>query len=402
LLTAVAAMAASSVASVGCATTDEVDAGDGVGSGGGGAGAPEETPGGEELGGGVETPELCPSATGVYAADPAESNILFLVDRSGSMHLSVSDTDTRWTATKAGLFGLLDSMPSDINAGVVMFPSGDAPIDCCVITADNVITCGGCAPGELPGTEQRCDPGAYMDPPVEVAPMTPAQVDAIKSYVSTADDEFYWGTPLAPALEGAVDAQVAASANGISSIVLVTDGNPTSCDTASDPYANDLARVTDAAALGLSASSPVRTYVLGVIDGDQGANAANLSQVALAGGTARYAGCEEVDDCAYSVNVQNFEADMRDALNAIALEAFDCTFDLPEVEMGTPDLAAVNITVSSPAGSTVVPKDSSHANGWDYLPGDTQVQLYGPACEALKADATASVEVVVGCETVGE
>jgi len=391
--------------STGCAVDGDVDFGEGAG---GGVSEPpaEDEPGSEgDLpdfeGGGLEGPDVCPSASDVFEAQPAESHVLFLVDRSGSMHLAVDDVDTRWTATKAGLFALLDAMPSETNAGLTMFPSGDAPIDCCVITAGNYISCSACLDGELPGPQARCDAAEYLEPSVSVEPMTIAHRDDMKSVISSADDEFYWGTPLAPALAGAVDYQVAQATGGISSVVIVTDGNPTSCHTDADPDANDMQRVIDAAGDGLLSGSSVRTYVLGVIDGQAGANASNLSRVAVAGGTARYAGCDAVDDCAYSVNVQSFEQDMRAALDAIALEAFDCTFDVPQVSMGDPDYDAVNVTVTVDGNTDVVPKDSSHADGWDYLPNNQQIQLYGPACEAMKSSSDAKVEVIIGCETLG-
>src|SRR5262249_38597850 len=183
------------------------------------------------------------------------------------------------------------------------------------------------------------------------------------------------------------------------------DGTPTSCDTTADPGANDIQRVVDAAASGLSASSPVRTFVIGVIDGDGGvlgASEANMSLIAEAGGTPRYAGCEANADCAYPVNTASFEVDMKAALDAIALQAFSCTFDLPEVQGGNPDYDAVNITLTLDMMTTTVNKDTTHKNGWDYLPGHQGIQLYGKACEELKGDATATVQVVMGCKTVGQ
>jgi hypothetical protein len=344
-------------------------------------------------------PEVCPDATGVYGVEPAPSNLLFLLDRSGSMHLRVNGDVTRWMMTKTGLQSILQALPTDTNAGLTMFPQGDDPITCCDITADNVITCGNCAAGELPGPAMRCEATNYLDLPVSMAPLGPGQVDAIMSYVSSADDEFYWGTPLAPALDGAIDAGLNLGMSGVTSVVLLTDGRPTSCDTAEDPNANDIQLAVDAAASGLSAA--VRTYVVGVIDGDSAAHPGNVSAIAQAGGTARYAGCADVDDCAYSVNVDNFEADLQDALESIALEAISCSFELPEVEGGTPDYDAVNITVTVDGTTTTVPRDTLHENGWDYLASQDQVQLYGAACETLKSDATAEVEVVVGCQTVG-
>lgn len=344
-------------------------------------------------------PDVCPEATGVYGVDPAPSNLLFLLDRSGSMHLRVDGDVTRWMMTKAGLQSILEALPTDINAGISMFPQGDDPITCCDITADNVITCGNCAAGELPGPALRCDANSYLDLPVTMSPLGPVHVNSIMSYVSSADDEFYWGTPLAPALDGAVDAALNQGMSGVTSVVLLTDGRPTSCDTAADPNANDIQLAVDAAASGLSAA--VRTYVVGVIDGDAAAHPGNVSAIAQAGGTARYPGCADADDCAYSVNVDNFEADLHDAFESIALEAISCSYDLPAVEGGTPDYDAVNITITQGGMTTTIPRDTLHESGWDYLSGAQQVQLYGEPCEMLKADAEAQVEVVVGCQTVG-
>ncbi len=364
--------------------------------GSGGTEAPEPEGGA----GGVATPgpTVCPDATGVYEVEPAQSNLLFLVDRSGSMHLNVSGEDTRWTLTKAGLFSIFDSLPGYTHTAVSMFPWGDAPITCCEITSSNYITCGGCAAGELPGPALRCDATQYHQLPVSMAALDELQLEKMKAQVSTADDEFYWGTPLAPALEGAVGSLVAQGSPGVSSVILLTDGKPTSCDTSEDPDANNIQLAVDAAAGGLSQA--VRTYVLGVIDGDKAADAGNLSNIAKAGGTARYADCEAADDCAYSINVDNFSVDLHAALESIALEAISCSFDVPSVQGGQPDFDTVNITITSNGETTTVARDANHEEGWDYLAGNKQVQLYGGACEQLKSDVDAKVEVVIGCQTV--
>jgi hypothetical protein len=395
----------------GCASTEKVSDGgnrddDGGESDGDGGSATTGDPTGGGLGGsGGSAPEVCPEATDVFEVEPAPSNVLFLFDRSGSMHLMIDDTTTRWVAAKAGLFAFIDQLPTDTNAGIQTFPLGDDPIDCCVITWDNDIDCSYCASGELPGPATRCEDAEYSDPLVEVGKLDAARRKAIKDSISAFDQDFYWGTPLAPALAGAIGSQVAASAYGVSSVVLITDGNPTSCDTAADPSANDIQRVADAAAVGMAAATPVRTFVIGVIDGEGGtlgASEANMSLIASAGGTPRYAGCEANADCAYPVNVGNFSADLTAALDSIALQAFSCTFDLPEVTGGTPDYNAVNITVTIDNQTTTLQKDTSHANGWDYLPGKETVQVYGEACETLRSAPDAKVEVVVGCQTQGQ
>lgn len=397
----------------GCADSDGVadsgrsddggqgDGGDGATSGVGGSGAS----GGSDTGAGGEAPAVCDEATDVFEVEAAPSNVLFLFDRSGSMHLTVDVTSTRWIEAKAGLFQFIDSLPADTNAGIQLFPRGDAPVDCCVITVDNDIDCGACASGELPEPENRCTADAYFDADVDVGPLTASRRNQIKNAVSASDDEFYWGTPMAAALDGAVQSQIAANAAGVSSIVLFTDGNPTSCDTAADPEANDFQRVIDAAAAGLGAANPVRTFVIGVVDGEGGtlgASEENMSLIAQAGGTSRYAGCEANADCAYPVNVGSFGADLQAALDAIALQAFSCTFTLPEVTGGQADLDAVNVTVTDNGVTKTIVKDTSHSNGWDYLPGNDSLQFYGDACETLKADPTIKVEVVVGCKTQGQ
>lgn len=355
--------------------------------------------GGEGAGGGG--PELCPEATGVYPVEAAASNLLFLLDRSGSMHLRVGTTDTRWTLTSAGLANILVSMPDSTVAGLAMFPSGDQPVTCCDVTAGNYIECS-CATGELPGPADRCDETTYQSLTVGMDALDDAHEQQIISAVAASDAEFYWGTPLAPALGGTLDAALSMSLPGVTSVVLLTDGLPTSCDTTSDPAANDIQRALDIAAA--AAGSGVRTYVVG-IDGEAASSdpatdlAINLSQLASAGGTAPYAGCESANDCAYLVNVDNFEDALAAALESIALEAASCTFEVPTPN-GTPDYDAVNITVTNDDGTVAIPRDTSHSNGWDYFQGNDKVQLYGDACELLKSDASAKVEVVIGCQTL--
>lgn len=391
---------------VGCTNSDPIA--DGMSSGGGdeggaGGGVIEEGAGGAGGEGGVVDPgpAVCPDASGVYEVQPATTNLLFLLDRSGSMHLRVTGDQTRWQLTTAGFAEILQTIPEDTVAGLQMFPSGDQPVDCCFVTAGNFVDCE-CAAGELPGPESRCESDTYNALSVGMAPLDGQQVEEITTKVAVSDTEFYWGTPLAPALDGAIVGASGIGLEGVTSIVLLTDGLPTSCESTADATANDIQRALDAAALG--AAGGVRTYVVG-IDGEAASSdpatdlAVNLSAVALAGGTSRYAGCEATNDCAYLVNTDNFEQALSEALADIALEATSCSIALPEVEGGLPDYDAVNITIESGGQNVTIPRDQSHGDGWDYLPGNQQVQLYGSACDLLKSDADAKIDVVVGCTT---
>lgn len=65
------------------------------------------------------------------------------------------------------------------------------------------------------------------------------------------------------------------------------------------------------------------------------------------------------------------------------------------------DASKVNVVLKSGGASPSLPRDTSHQGGWDFLPGDMQIRLYGAACTTVRADAQAKVNVVVGCMTTG-
>jgi hypothetical protein len=341
---------------------------------------------------------ICADATGTYPAQPAAGNVLFLMDRSGSMQIQLTNGDTRWKATKSGLFDLIGALPSSTRAGAMMFPQGDKPISCCWISpTENDVTCS-CATGELPGIDPRCEESTYSAP-VGVSSLGPQQTSDIEAYISSSDADFYWGTPLAPALVAALDLQAQSTLDGTKSVVLLTDGYPTSCDSTSDPGANDIQRVIDAATAG--SKQGVRTFVLGVIDGTKGAKPDYLSPIAEAGGTQRTPTCSGTDDCFYALNNQTFAQDLKAALDQIELQAFDCSFEIPQTQGGTPDLTKLNVQIETSQGTNVVSRDTTHQNGWDFVSNQTHVQLYGNACTTIKADAANKVDIVVGCVTQG-
>lgn len=340
-------------------------------------------------------PPICAQATGEYAASREPSNVLFLLDRSGSMHIELPSGDTRWASMEAGLFDLLAALPATTQAGAMMFPQGDAPVNawCGIDASINDVHCKSGWPE--PGQTARCAESTYKVG-VASALLAPGQVGSIQSYVHSSDDEFYWGTPLATAVSAAIDAQRASTLPGTRSVILLTDGNPTSCDEAG--ISNDVSNVANAAAAGLTGTL-VRTFVIGIVDGArQAAKAENLSPIAVAGGTARYPGCEAKSDCFYPVTQTGFAADLKKAFDDISTQAFDCTFNLPPASANT-DPAQINVELEKGTTKTPVGRDAAHQNGWDYLPGGKQIQLYGQACQDMK-DASAKLSIVLGCKTI--
>ena len=47
-----------------------------------------------------------------------------------------------------------------------------------------------------------------------------------------------------------------------------------------------------------------------------------------------------------------------------------------------------------------VSRDKSHAKGWDFGAAPTQIQFFGPDCEALKSGSASSVDVTFGCSVI--
>lgn len=328
-------------------------------------------------------PALCTDQSATFEPSRPRTNVVFLLDRSGSMHLRLpSSTRTRWAATRDTLFSVVEKLPAlQMRASVAMFPQGDDPISCCKVTPANTLDCNACTSSMLPPPNDRCAASSYAIPlPKDVDATTTA---AMKAYVNESNDDFYWGTPLAAALNAAVLAQKGSTNDGIDSIVLLTDGEPTSCVT------NDVSDVVEAAKLGMTGTKKVRTFVLGIIDGTTGAQTESLNQIAAAGGT----------KSAYTVQASAFTTGLTSALDKIARDATDCTFDLPPAKADA-DLEKTNVTLDRIGGPQTLNRDPKHTQGWDFISNGTQIKLYGDACKVVREDAKAKVTVVVGCKTV--
>lgn len=357
--------------------------------------APAPAPDGEKDA--TPPPPVCDAATGVYTATPAAHDVLFLLDRSGSMHAKIASGTTRWQAAQKALSSLFDAVSPTTRAGLDMFPRGDKPITCCWIDpATNYTDCN-CATGELPTGAKRCAAATYNPALVAVAPLNDAQKATMRATIAGSDAEFYWGTPMKAALQGAIQKQAMLDLDASRSVVLITDGEPTSCSTTDD----SIDAVVSVAKGGTELAKPVSTYVVGVIDGKLAGNAANLSKVAVAGGTRREAGCEATNSCFYAVDAKTFEADITKAFKDIEMKAFSCTFDVPKLASGAPDFDKVNVSLKKADGTSVtVAHDPARADGWDFVEGSAKVKLYGAACTAVKADTSTKVEIVLGCKTI--
>jgi hypothetical protein len=161
-------------------------------------------------------------------------------------------------------------------------------------------------------------------------------------------------------------------------LLLATDGEP-NCTNAPDDNANAEAAVANATKQG------IHTFVVGIGTGN--GNEAVLTAMANNGmepnktpGQPPY----------YAVSST---ADLTAALTKITGQIISCSYALQQAPMN-PDLVEID------SGSSVVPRDTTHMNGWDYGPGDMSIVFYGNACADLQNGVVQSVTAVYNCPPV--
>lgn len=163
-------------------------------------------------------------------------------------------------------------------------------------------------------------------------------------------------------------------------LLLATDGLP-NCDPAKDnTMADDSAGAEQAVADARAAGFP--TFVVGI--GNTMAEQ-TLNALAVAGGEAQ-AGA------ATSFYQVGDTAELVAALGKI-LGAIPCTFDLgpPLNQWYSSD------SISVAADGVAVPHDPRHADGWDFVPGTTEISVYGPTCDAITSRAITNVTIAFRC-----
>ncbi len=313
-------------------------------------------------------------------------NLLIVLDRSGSMN-NTSSNPTKWVAAVNALRGLLTRLDDEIRIGLTLFPATSGATDQATTYARPIV-------------------------PINRLGANRAQLLATLSGASPNG-----GTPMACALRGAIDYYRTFSMDGARNVILITDGAPTqectmaevcfpnpldipgtlACIMRQESVASDAVRVQ--VTLGTRETTPVRTYVTGTPEANDGF----LSDLAVNGGTPRTSTCRTMSPpvCHYSLQTGTFEADLTRALDDIRGRALTCEFEVNvDPTRVDPTRVNVNFTGSSSPTPVLIPRDVEHRNGWDYSNGMRSVVLYGAACERVRSDAQARVQILFGCPTV--
>lgn len=279
------------------------------------------------------------------AVVPAEGELLFVVDRSGSMDWPASSGVTRWQALRDAMDTVLPSL-SDLQLGLLTFPemTGDAErMNCMVASTPDI----GLALGTGSSISSRL---VTVDPRAGDTP-TPGAFGTVQSYLTSATsprEQF---------------------------VVLMTDGLP-------EPNCGATVPATVTAISNLRSSLGIDTFVLGIVGPDPSGDTSGipalrdaLNRFADAGGRAR------------SGSTRYYEAldgpALTRALRAIIAAATDCHFELSSVP-GRPSAIEVR------QDGVRVP-----SSGWT-LTG-TRLEFTGTYCDNVQAGLVSSIRVSDSC-----
>ncbi len=321
-----------------------------------------------------------PCVPGRFDFELALTQLMFVIDRSGSMDFSldgeINGNPSRWTLLRGALEQTLPTFDQQIEMGAKFYPeppSSNSSQDAC-----------------------RTDNGVAV---------VPARGNA-RAIVDGFDFPLpRGGTPTSEAVR--VAAQYLTRSRGVArTIVLATDGapncngalNPLSCICTSAPGAPRCDQATNGRFSCLDDGRTIETirsiandqkipvFVIGIGSTESPALLRVLDEMAIAGGRPRPIAPRHY-------NVQS-PSDLTNALTTIRDSVAKCTYLTPSAPK-TPDQIIVEIN------GAVIPRDPARANGWDWIDQTFGwLAFFGDACKAAQGGSpTASaVSGIVTCD----
>lgn len=333
----------------------------------------------------------------MFIRDLMPTNLLFVVDRSGSMLCNpppITSSEqceidglrqdpnmpTKWQLISSALASAINGLPDTSFVGVSFFSN-----------------------------DNQC--GVSSIPNVPLGKAVRPQLNAIQGSLAATMPS--GSTPLVGATLLAYkylqSAAQSGDITGNSYVVVITDGEQSD-------KCSDAAFCSDASACselliqeGARAATPeinIHTFVIGVPGSEHGRTV--LSRLARAGGTAT-ANCDpDQGTCHFDVTR---DADLSSALTrvlqTIAGRALTCDFDVPKDGPNGVDLTRLNVVYTPHEGEArVIPQDLSApcdrgADGWQFDAEKQLIRLCGNTCTAVLNDRGANVTVVLGCPVIG-
>mgnify|MGYP001018561955 CR=1 FL=1 len=297
------------------------------------------------------------------------AEVVFVIDRSGSMNDPAPSGVTRWRALTTALEAVLPAVDRELLVGLIQYPGP--------ITATNA--CGD-------NSRLEFTPRLLNARPVLGALARTTPIGGTPTYEALGAVEAYYGAvPPVGRVRGRY-------------VVLATDGGP-NCNGALSASAcvctntrgcggfrGNLSCLDDARTierLAAMARAGHATFVIGIPGEDLRALPQTLERMAVAGGRPRLS--PGVSAYYRAEDVGEFTA----AFRTITTELVRCRYVTNPV--------ADPMQVSVHVGARVVRQDRTHTDGWDWTsPATGEIVLYGAACEASqRADGVVSVRY--GC-----
>ncbi len=302
-------------------------------------------------------------ATSTSAAQFTPLDIVVALDKSGSML-----ADNKWGQVTLALKTFLSNRNlTALSVGLQFFPA-----------------------------RRLCSVDAYGRLAVPISEL-PSQSQALVTALNL--EQPIGGTPMAPALQGVLNAaKVQAVAHPDHSVVvlLATDGVPDSdCANGADGVTNDISGVERVATAAANGNPKIPTFVIGV-----GNTLTELNRIAAAGGTGSAILLDSTKDVL---------KDFSEALTQIRRRSLSCQFPIPRPVSGSVDFTKVNVQAGSEIEKTstipFVEKATDcprNGRGWHYdnPAAPTKISLCNDTCANLTEQPSARVDIVFGCTTV--
>lgn len=299
-------------------------------------------------------------ATVTAAAKLNKVDLVFLVDRSGSMGDGVNgDRTKKWDPVTSALKTFFaDPKSKGLRASLEFFPADGNDV---------------------------CNSSGYYFPAKEMTALPATDfVAAIEAIVPKGE------TPTLPAIIGVIDYavdQMPSSPSDRSAIVLVTDGEPAGCESSVKNVSTECGKAF--------LMKGIPTYVIGMD------NLPGLDEIAMECGT-DHAVAITVGDPAQTNTA------FLEALESVRGSTLKCDFAIPQLDPNGNaqlDFEKVNVEHTPSGGSKVaVPRsqDCAFSGGWRYddPAAPTKVELCPTLCDQVRNDDAAKIDIVFGCATI--
>lgn len=340
----------------------------------------------------VDLDGAVPCVPGRFSFELALTQLMFVIDRSGSMKFTLDgrfETSTgdpiprslwRWSVLQDALKKTLPTFDQQIAMGAKFFPDVQSDDD----LFDSASSC-------------RTDTG------VAIAPARGNSAQIIDTFDTS---EPRGGTPTSEAVR--IAAQFLSRSRSVArTLVLATDGAPNCngdldaltcvCTSRSDPLecatrpgpgrfsCLDDTRTIDTIR-SVAEDQKIPVYVIGIGSTERPEFLRVLDDMAIAGGRPR-------PTAPRHYNVQS-ASDLTSALTSIRDSVAKCTYLTPSAPV---DPNRINVEING----TVIPRDQTKTNGWDWIDQTFGwLGFFGDACKAAQgASPTASVVAgVVSCD----